>query len=305
MRQVENKCKIEGILSEVELKYGSFVKDGKTVENINGQFKVLVKQEINGEVVALNIPVHVYANKLKKNSNDINPSYESLEKVMTEYASIAKTGSEATADKIRITNGYISMNEYYGKNGNLVSFPRVHTNFVSRVVGEFKPEASFSLEFAISDIKPVVDKDGVEVDPAVLEVTAIVPVYDGSADVIKMVAKNPNVISAINTYWEKDKTFKANGRINFTSTTETVVEEVGFGEGTTKTRTINLNELVIIGGTQEPYEGDFELSVEELAKGLAIRKDRLEKSKAKAGNAPKKTPAPTSSLSSTMDDMGF
>mgnify|MGYP003533423562 CR=1 FL=1 len=38
----ENSVKIEGILSEIDLKTGSYVKDGKTVENIGGSIKVRV-----------------------------------------------------------------------------------------------------------------------------------------------------------------------------------------------------------------------------------------------------------------------
>ena len=36
MRAAENKVRIEGILSEVDLDYGSFQKNGKTVECIRG-----------------------------------------------------------------------------------------------------------------------------------------------------------------------------------------------------------------------------------------------------------------------------
>jgi hypothetical protein len=40
LRQAENKCRIEGILSEIELDYKSFVKDGKTVEAVGGNIKI-------------------------------------------------------------------------------------------------------------------------------------------------------------------------------------------------------------------------------------------------------------------------
>ena len=42
LRQAENRCRIEGILSEINLKYGSFVKNGVNVDNIGGNIKVLV-----------------------------------------------------------------------------------------------------------------------------------------------------------------------------------------------------------------------------------------------------------------------
>lgn len=42
LKQAENTVRIEGILSEINLKYGSFVKDGRTVDTIGGNIKVLV-----------------------------------------------------------------------------------------------------------------------------------------------------------------------------------------------------------------------------------------------------------------------
>ena len=65
LRQAENKIRIEGILSEINLKYGSYVnkKTGATVENIGGHIKVLVHQVINGENIDLDIPVYMFASK--------------------------------------------------------------------------------------------------------------------------------------------------------------------------------------------------------------------------------------------------
>lgn len=44
LRQAKNIVRIEGILSEINLKYGSFVNKstGATVDNIGGNIKVLV-----------------------------------------------------------------------------------------------------------------------------------------------------------------------------------------------------------------------------------------------------------------------
>ena len=82
MRAAENKVRIEGILSEVDLDYGSFQKDGKTVECIRGSIKVLVNQNINGVPTSNEIPVHMFASKFT-NKGTANPAYESIEKVKT------------------------------------------------------------------------------------------------------------------------------------------------------------------------------------------------------------------------------
>ena len=65
-RQAENKVKIEGVLAETDLKYSSFQKDGADVEAIGGSIKVLVDQQINGEDITLEVPVHMFSTKYTK-----------------------------------------------------------------------------------------------------------------------------------------------------------------------------------------------------------------------------------------------
>lgn len=294
-RQAENKVKIEGILSEIDLKYGSFQRDGADVETIGGSIKVLVDQVVNGEEVHLEIPVHLFSTKYTK-AGKINPSYESIETVMKEYKSIAATGDKSVADKIRITSGQIKMNEFVGQNGNIVSYPRVTASFISRAVGEFKPQATFNLEFMVSKINRVVDNEGVEVDPAKLAVEVIVPQYTApnasamNVDVVPLYATSKSVIDAIEQYWEAGQSFKASGRLNFTSRTETVKQEVDFGEAQETVRTTNISEFIITGGSQAPLDGDYAFDVEDIKGGMAARKAKLEELKSGAKSMAKKTP---------------
>ena len=44
----ENSVKIEGILSEIDLKDNTYTKDGKQVESVGGSIKVRVTQKVNG-----------------------------------------------------------------------------------------------------------------------------------------------------------------------------------------------------------------------------------------------------------------
>ena len=71
LRQAENKIRIEGILSEINLKYGSYVnkKTGATVENIGGHIKVLVHQVVNGENIDLDIPVYMILKEIRLKPN--------------------------------------------------------------------------------------------------------------------------------------------------------------------------------------------------------------------------------------------
>jgi len=278
------------------------VRDGKTIDNIGGTIKVLVNQEINGENVSLIIPVSMFSPKLT-NSGKINPSYESIEKVMKEFTSIASGAGIEGADKIRITTGNISMNEYYNRQGQLISFPRINASFVSKVVGEFRPEASWSLEFAISSMNFATDNDGVEVEPKKLCVKVLVPQYGGKIDAMELYATNPKVIDAVTTFWENQKTYTAKGRINFTSTTKEIIEECDFGEPDIKTRTVNVSELLITKGTQAALEDEMAFAPAELAAALKEHKAYLETLKNKVNT--KSAPAPSGTSAQEDFDLGF
>lgn len=308
MRQAENKVRIEGILSEVDLDYSSFQKDGKTVECIRGSIKVLVNQLINGAETSNEIEVHMFAPKFT-NAGKSNPAFESIEKVKNEYTSIAAAGGIDGADRIRITSGQIKMNEYFNQSGQLISFPRITTSFVTRIKKEdCKPEATFVVEMVIANQNYKVDDDGNEVEPKVYCIKGIVPGWGGVVDVVDFVCSNENVISAVSTYWENGATVKASGRLNFTSTTETYTETQGFGESIERTRTKTVSELVITGGSPEPLEGEFAYTNEEISEAITARKVRLENQKEKDMNRAKarKAPAPANTVTSTPGiDLGF
>lgn len=307
LKVAENKVRIEGILSEVDLDYGSFRKDGKTVECIRGSIKVLVNQNINGVPTNNEIPVHMFASKFT-NKGTANPAYESIEKVKNEFTSIVAAGGEANADRVRITSAQISMNEYFNGDKRLISFPRITASFVSRIKkDECKPEATFTIEMVVANQGYKTDAEGNEVEPKVYQIKGIVPKYGNKVDVIDFVCANEKVINAVSTYWGDNDTVKASGRLNFSSTTETIVEEVDFGEPMERQRTISLNELVITGGSSTPLEGDFAFDISEIQSALAERKQRLEAQKEKDVERARqrKAPAPAGTVSNGSLDLGF
>ena len=290
----ENSVKIEGILSEIDLEAGSYVKDGKTVEKIGGSIKVRVNQMLNGEETELDIPVFMFANKMT-NKGTPNPAYASIERVMNEYKSIAAVGMDA-ADRVRITGANIRMNEYYGQNGNLNSYPRINASFVTKItdMSKYAPEATFSAIFAIGNMAYETDKDGVEVSNR-FKIRGIMPQYGGSVDVIDFFATTPNVIDAVSSYWEQGDTVKVNGKLNFTSRTEETITQVDFGEPRIEKKTISVSELIITGGSQTPLDGDFAFDSDENKAALEARQVRLaelmEKQKQKdSKSAPKAAP---------------
>ena len=295
----ENTVKIEGILSEIDIKPGSFTKNGATVESVGGVIKVRVNQEINGVDTELEIPVHLFASKYT-NAGAPNPAYESITRVMNEYVSIAASDIDH-ADRIRITRGQLQMNEYYGQNGNLVSFPRVTASFISKIKKEeCKPCATFSVVFMIGNKGYETDRDGVETNR--YKVVGMVPQYGGKIDVIPFLAINPGVINGAESQWNEGDTVKATGKLNFTSRTEARTVEVDFGEPTEELRTISVSELILTGGSA-PLEGEFALNADDVTAALADRKNRLAALKEKGSKASgKSAPAPSANK---FKDLGF
>ena len=304
LRQAENRVKIEGILAEIDIKPGSFNKNGQVMESIGGSIVVKVTQKISGVEKELSIPVHMFASKLT-NRGTPNPAYESIKKIADEYVSIAasETG-EAGADRIRITSGNVRMNEYYSQDGRLISFPRINASFVTRInKADCKPEATYTAEFVVAGKSEEVDRN--EEPTGRYKIDAILPQYGGKVDVIPMYAQSAGVIDAISTYWNIGDTVKANGRLDFSATTETIIEEVDFGEPIEKTRTINRSDLIITGGSQEPLEGDFAFDNAEIQSALADRKLRLEKQKDKDMSKAATRRAPVPDTKNGFADLGF
>lgn len=300
----ENSVKIEGILSEIDLETGTYNKDGKTIEKIGGSIKVRVTQVLNGKEVELDIPVYMFANKLT-NKGTSNPAYASIERVMNEFNSIAAVGLEK-ADRVRITGAQIRMNEYYGQNGNLNSYPRINASFVTKITDltKYAPEATFSAVFAIGSMGYETDKDGVE-NTNRYKIRGIMPQYGGSVDVIDFWATTPNVIDAVSSYWEQGDTVKINGKLNFTSKVEETLVEVDFGEPRIEKKTISVSELIITGGSQTPLEGDFAFDMDEIQTALEARQARLAELKAKQKAKDAKPAANAKPTKKSMADLGF
>ena len=57
LKAAENIVKIEGILSEIDIETGSYMKNGQSCERISGSIKIRVNQKLNGEDKELDIPV--------------------------------------------------------------------------------------------------------------------------------------------------------------------------------------------------------------------------------------------------------
>jgi hypothetical protein len=237
------------------------------------------------------------------NSGAPNPAYESIARIKDEYVSIAASDIEH-ADRVRITKGAINMNEYYGQDGRLISFPRITASFVSKIKREeCKPKAEFNVTFMVGKAGYELDRDGVETNK--YKVMGMVPQYGGKVDVIPFYAYNTGVIDAVSNYWQEGDTVKATGKLNFTSETKEVEVKVDFGEPTIETRTYSISELVITGGSSTPLDGEFALNYDDVKAALEDRKTRLAESKEKSANRGTSGKAPAPAASKKFSDLGF
>lgn len=284
IRQAENIVRIEGILNEVDIKESSYVRNGKTIECISGRIYIKTTEVINGESKELIIPVEMFANKYKKDSTVINSAYSSIYAVMTEMVSAAAAVEGVEPDYVRVT-GTIKMNEYPSKRtGEIIAFPRITANFARKVKrDEYKPEATFAIEFVVVGCDYELDKDGNETGRYFIN--AAVPQYGNVVDVIPFYAVSKNTIDAVSTYWAIGDTVSAIGKLNFSQTTtlEKKTVEVDFGEPQEReyTKTTNVSDLIITGGSQTPLDGTKAYATEDIQQGLAERKARLAEAKTK------------------------
>lgn len=303
LRQAENKIYIEGILAEVDLKKGSFKKDGKDVDSISGTITVKVTQLINGVEQTCYIPIHMFAAKYTNKGTE-NPAYKSIETVMTDYLSIAAS-NEDEADRVSLTAD-ITMNEYYPTPDRLVSFPRLRATFVNRrPKDKFRPQAEGAVEFCLAEKIDEIVND--EPTGRVL-VRAVVPQYGGRVDVIPFIAASASAVDVVNNYWQEGNTYRVTIKPNFTSETKEIIEETDFGDPVIKRRTVSVSELIIAGGHREPLDDDAAFSTADIQQGLADRKARLEAQKAKdaARGRAKKADAPGTRKSAiALDNLGF
>ena len=285
MRISENQVKIEGILSEVGLETATFNRKGQTTECIRGTIKIRVEQDINGTMTTMEVPVSAFASRYT-NAGAENPAYNSLKDVMENYKSIAACGNIDDADRVRITSGSLQENVFYAKNGDLVNTSRISASFINKIAkNECKPEATFTATIVVGNKSDELDRDGTPTNR--LNVNGVIIQYGERADLIKFIVAKPDAKN-IEQYWNDGDTVRVQGKVNFSSKTEYIEEEVGFGEPIKTAKTTSVHELLIESGSAGCLEGDAAYDIKDIQSALAARKVRIEETKKPVTTAPSK-----------------
>lgn len=275
MKQTENKVKIEGVLSEINVREGEFKQKNTNImmPYLSGEVKVRVKQTVNKVPVEEEIPISFFCTKYKKDGGD-NPAYKSINDLRTNFISLAAAESPEQADCVRITSASLKENMFYGRDGRLISNGQITASFFNRIARtECVPEATFQTVICIGNIKEEIDKNGDPTGALVLQ--GIIPQYGGKVDVIDYVVRSPEAVDFISTNWKQGDTVRVAGKVNFSSATTYVEEEMGFGEPITTPHTSYVRELVITSGSPSGFEGDMAFDTNEIAASLQERQQRI------------------------------
>lgn len=261
LRQSENRVVIEGILLEKRLEEREI--NGKHA--ITGELDIEVK---DNEVHT----VRVFSYELKGDGTT-NGIYKGLKTVDEEYKSVASHGKDE-ADKVRITQAQVGVNEYYGQDGMLRTFPQISTNFVNRLTAsdEYNPRAEFEVEVVIKNIMPEIKNDD---ETGRIKVLAIIPAYGGKVVPFEfMVAEEGSGYVADN--YEVGNTVTVYGDIVNFKEKKIVEQAVAFGKPKEKVSYNTIREYLITGGS-EPYDEDNvkAYDVELIKKALVERETYL------------------------------
>lgn len=304
MVEFQNSVVVEGILSEIDLELVPEI-PGKSGKAIRGKLVMRVVQEVEkgkGEV-ALDVPVHYYVNQITKAGN-INSSYTQLESILTSGKSIAAVG-EDDADCFRLTGARIRMNEYYGRDGRLISFPRINGSFVNPIKrADMSMKAKFNCEVVIAKMANVLDKEGVEVEPQTLQILGVMIGYNDYTDILPFICRRQDIMSGIQAAYSEGDTITLSGALNFSSRTETYLEPVEIGDPIERQKTISVSEAVISGVAPRSLATE-DHDPQEIQACLAGRTKRLEELKVKAETAastPRETAKPSEQVKF---DIGF
>ena len=277
MKETKNKVYIEGILSEVDIKAGTFKKDGKDQEYLGGTITVRVyrpNEEAGKEPIVNEVKVSLFASKFDK-TGKIGKPYEAVEKVM-HMTSIAACSSEELADRVRF-EASLAENTFYAQDGALVNDTRINATFINKISQEIcVPRAVFDLDVIIGSIKDVIKDDA---PTGEIIINAILVKYGDKIDVIPFIVRKPTAVKYIQSNWEKGQLVTIQGIVNYTHTTKTISEPTDFGDPIVTTKITSIKELLITGGSSAGSDDVY--TSEELNKGISARTARLEEAKNK------------------------
>ncbi|RWZ54042.1 hypothetical protein [Bacillus licheniformis] len=262
LREAENKVVLEGLLLEVRHN------EWKSGEGLN--------IELDIETAPNEVHTVTGMSKYKKEDGSENGIAKGYKTIINDYKSVATHGKEE-ADKVRITQGKIGLNEFYVQD-NLNSYPQLSTNFVNRLKSdeEYNPRAKFEVELFVKGVKEEKVK-GEETGRVLLE--GYIPLYGGKIIPFTFAVTKEGSDYVENNY-EKGNTVKVFGDIINFKEVKVTVQESAFGKDKENITYNTRREFLITGGF-EPYDEDDKsaFDAEAVTAALTERELKLEEMK--------------------------
>ncbi|GLZ63250.1 hypothetical protein QTN46_09295 [Bacillus amyloliquefaciens] len=267
LREASNVVTIEGILAEVR---HTEWKSGKGL-NI----------ELDIEVAPNEAHTVKGFSKYKKADGTDNAIAKGYQTIISEYKSIAEHGRDQ-ADKVRITQGKIGLNEYCSQ-GILKAYPQLTTNFVNRLDAneEFNPRAEFDVELFV---KNVTEEKVKGEETGRVNLNGYIPLYGGKVIPFEFVVTKEGSHYVENNY-EKGSTVNVFGKIINFKEQKVTTKTAAFGEDK-KEITINSKREYLITGGDDPYDEDSKnaFNADAIKKALTEREIYLDELKNESGN---------------------
>ncbi len=278
----KNEVNICGLLTELDVNTGT-TSDGR--DYVRGRAKIKVDQDINGGMTTSEIPVSMFAMKLKKDGG-ANKAYNQILSYKENLISASAVEDISQASRVVVSSGFtrISENMYVNRSGNVVSTFQIDGNYINPARNDDKDCAKFELSGVVG--KKYEELDNEDNPTGRLNVVLIVITYGGKANRINLIAEG-NAKAHIENNWEEGDTVQLTGRINFSFKTETIVEEQGFGEPIERTKTVSTRELIITGGSPEGLDSALSYDASDIKIALDDRQRRMDELKNKSKNTQK------------------
>lgn len=284
--QSKNIVNIVGILKELEIEEKTS-KAGK--DFVAGRAVIKVDQEINGKLRECEIPVDIYANKLTS-TGAVSKLYPMVVKYKEDFTSLAACPEDQPelASKVVINGASLNENAWIDtRTGQPISSIRVRSNFLNKVKGDYEPGATFEITGVILN-KIEETKD--DQPTGRLKVKVAVVQYQGTVDVLDLIAESESAVNFIQNNYEEGDTVNLTGRINMSHTVRTWYEEQGFGEPIKRQQTESCRELIILGGSPSGLEDTYSYDANDIKAGLAARTARIQELKNKQPEGRTQTP---------------
>lgn len=274
LRELSNTVEIVGTLKSKELQVRTSQAGNRYMSG-----NVIILSQFDGKVQEQKVKVFIM---------ESSKLFKGIETVKNEYKTIDEHGSD-NADRIRVT-GELTLQEYYNRNGNLVSYNEVKGVFFNRLdpSNDQPDKAIASIETVVEGFEPIL-KD--QLPTGDYSVKGFTVAWGNEVIELKKAVVSEELAEAFMNLYQPGSTGRLTFKLNNYVVTEKKEEEQvpthGFGSTETIETVVNdyVNNIEIIGGDM-PFFGTKEYTPEEIQAAKQVRALKLQELQQPAPQTP-------------------